>query len=93
VTEKPETVEPEVIKNPFALQQQPQEPRAASISRMEAEGPPNVPKDIVMETMAQTDAMIKRVMKCTSPDDPNVKEVHIMLLLQSGYHIDGWVIQ
>ena len=25
--------------------------------------------------MAQTDALIRRVMKCTSPDDPNVGDV------------------
>lgn len=40
-----------------------------------AEGPPNVPEEVVKETMAQTDAMIRRVMKCTSPDDPNVRDV------------------
>lgn len=41
----------------------------------ELEGPPNVPKEVIEETMAQTNAMIKRVMKCTSPDDPNVRDI------------------
>ena len=39
------------------------------------QGPPNVPKEVVQETMAQTDALIRRVMMCTSPDDPNVGDV------------------
>ena len=39
------------------------------------EGPPNVPKEIVKETMAQTDALIRRVMKMTSPDDPAITSV------------------
>ena len=38
-------------------------------------GPPNVPKEVVEETMAQTDALIKRVMKCTSPDDSIVRDI------------------
>ena len=32
-------------------------------------------QEVVQETMAQTDALIRRVMKCTSPDDPNVGDV------------------
>ena len=46
-----------------------QEPMAIS------EGPPNVPREIVIETLAQTDALIRRIMKCTSPDDPQLKDV------------------
>ena len=39
------------------------------------EGPPNVPQEVVNETMSLTNALVSRVMKCTSPDDPAVQNV------------------
>ena len=39
------------------------------------EGPPNVPQQVVNETMAKTNAMVARLMKCTSPEDPAIQHV------------------
>ena len=39
------------------------------------EGPPNVSQEVVKETMGLTHALLSRVMKCASPDDPSVQHV------------------
>ena len=39
------------------------------------EGPPNVPKEIVKTCLAQTDALIRRVMKCQNQDDPLIQDI------------------
>ena len=39
------------------------------------EGPASVPQQVVNETMAKTNAMVARLMKCTSPEDPAIQNV------------------
>ena len=83
-----DTTEIEIEKNPFAVKSVSPEKNSTSVFKITStatpviedeplllEGPPNVPKEIVKETMAQTDALIRRVMKMTSPDDPAITSV------------------
>ena len=69
----PQTVKP-AAQSLFSVEIR-EEVKIEEVDEELLEGPPNVPKEIVKTCLAQTDALIRRVMKCQNQDDPLIQDI------------------